>query len=359
MPSLSGTLQLLAVVGVTVVAFGLLIVIHEAGHFAVARLAGMRVERFSLGYGPVLWSTRKGDTEYCLSAVPFGGYVRIAGMAPGEDVDPTDRTQYANQPAWRRFAVIVAGPAMNYLAALALAAGLIAGYGFREPDPAPVLGEVLPGSPAARAGLQAGDRVLSVAGTPVDGWADLVTAVRAHPGQEIEVVLRRAGSPADAPPTVLRARPEDAGGFGRLGIGPSLRVLEARPGQAISVAVRRTNEKAAEILAGLSQVVTRKQKAELRGPVGIAQEMVRSARAGVAPFLMMVWFISIVLALFNLLPIPALDGGRLVFLLYEIVTRRRVDQRVENLVHLVGFVLLFGLLVAVTLFGDLARLFQR
>jgi regulator of sigma E protease len=105
-------------------------------------------------------------------------------------------------------------------------------------------------------------------------------------------------------------------------------------------------------------MVTGRQRAELRGPLGIAQEMARSARAGAAPFVTIVWFISIALALFNLLPIPALDGGRLVFLVYEIVTRRRVDQRVEGIVHLAGFIALFGLLVAVTLFGDLARMLR-
>jgi regulator of sigma E protease len=106
-------------------------------------------------------------------------------------------------------------------------------------------------------------------------------------------------------------------------------------------------------------MVTGKQRAELRGPVGIAQEMARSARAGAAPFVSIVWFISIALALFNLLPLPALDGGRLVFLGYELVTRRRVNQRVESFVHLAGFVALFGLIIAVTVFGDLARLLGR
>ena len=106
-------------------------------------------------------------------------------------------------------------------------------------------------------------------------------------------------------------------------------------------------------------MVTRKQKAELQGPVGIAQEMARSARAGMAPFLMMVWLISLMLAIFNFLPLPALDGGRLIFLVYEMVFRRPVNQRVEAVIHTVGFVLLFGLLIGVTLFGDLPRLFRR
>ena len=352
-------LSWLAVVGVTVVAFGLLIVIHELGHFLAARLCGMRVDRFSVGFGPVVWARRRGETEWALSAVPLGGYVKIAGMTPGEDVAPGDRSAYCNQPAWRRFLVILAGPAANYLLAIALAIALIATMGLREPDPAPVVGEVVAGGPADRAGLRAGDRVLLADGKPVDSWAALVQAVRAHPGQDLPLELVRPGTAAGLPPLRVVVRPEDAGGIGRVGMAPALVAVRAGPLEAIGVGLRRTNEKAAEILAGLGQVVTRRQKAELRGPVGIAEEMARSARAGAAPFLMMVWLISIMLALFNFLPLPALDGGRLAFLAYEITTRRPVNQRVEGVVHLIGFVALVGLLLAVTVFGDLARLLLR
>jgi len=346
----------LLVILVVVLAFGLLIVIHELGHFLVARWSGMRVERFSVGYGPVLWSRKRGETEWAVSAVPFGGYVRIAGMNPGEDIPAGDTSAYANQPAWRRFAVIVAGPAMNYVFAVLLAVALIATFGFREPDPTPTVGEVIPGSPAEQAGLQPGDRVVDVDGQPVETWRDLVAAVVARPGRAVAFRVRRGDA---AEPITVTATPADQGGRGRLGVGPALREVRAAPGQALRHGFRITNEKGGEILAGLGQMVTGRQRAELRGPIGIAEEMAKSARAGAAPFLTMVWFISIVLALFNLLPIPALDGGRLVFLVYEIVARRRVDQRVESFVHLVGFVLLFGLLLAVTLFGDLARLLGR
>jgi len=356
---MTSILSWLAVVAVTAVAFGLLIVVHELGHFAAARLSGMRVDRFSVGFGPVVWSRRRGDAEWALSAVPLGGYVKIAGMAPGEEIDPGDTGAYCHQPAWRRFLVILAGPAANYLLAVVLAVALIATLGLREPDPDPVVGEVIPGGAAERAGLAPGDRVLSAAGQPVPTWAALVAAVRAHPGVDLPLEIRRAGAPPDAPPLRVVARPENANGIGRVGMAPHLVALRAGPAEALAVGFRRTNEKAAEILGGLAQVVSRKQKAELRGPVGIAEEMAHSARAGAGPFLMMVWLISIMLALFNFLPLPALDGGRLVFLAYEMVTRRPVDQKVEGVVHLVGFVALIGLLLAVTIFGDLARLLRH
>ena len=355
MPQVFGSSASYAVVVVVVAAaFGALIVIHELGHFVVARLSRMRVERFSVGFGPVLLRRRRGDTEWALSAIPFGGYVKIAGMGPGEKVEPGDMGAYANQAPWRRFAVILGGPAMNYLAAILTAALMLASVGFREPDPAPVIGEVLAGGAAQRAALSAGDRVLSVDGRPISTWAEFVAEIVSHPGQPARLSIQRgAGSPLE-----IVVTPDDVGGRGRLGVAQSALVIRTSPATAVRAAFRVTNQRAAEILAGLGQMVTGRQHAELRGPLGIAQEMARSARAGAAPFVTIVWFISIALALFNLLPLPALDGGRLVFLGYEIVTRRRVNERVEQVVHLAGFVVLFGLLVAVTLFGDLARLFR-
>jgi len=352
-------LSSLAVAAATAVAFGLLIVIHELGHFLAARLSGMRVDRFSVGFGPVVWSRRRGDSEWALSAVPLGGYVKIAGMAPGEDVAEGDLGAYCHQPAWRRFLVILAGPAANYLLAVVLAVALIATLGLREPDPAPVVGEVVPGGAAERAGLAPGDRVVSAAGQPIATWAALVSAVRAHPGVDLALEVRRAGASPDSPPVRIMTRPEDSNGIGRVGMAPHLVALRAGPLEALAAGFERTNERAGEILSGLAQVASRKQKAELRGPVGIAEEMAHSARAGVGPFLMMVWLISIMLALFNFLPLPALDGGRLVFLAYEMVTRRPVNQKVEGVVHFVGFMALLGLLVAVTIFGDLARLLRH
>ncbi|BDG08300.1 RIP metalloprotease RseP [Anaeromyxobacter paludicola] len=351
--ALSAAASFLAVALVVVLAFSFLIVIHEAGHFAVARACGMRVERFSVGYGPVVWSTRRGETEYAISILPFGGYVKIAGMAPDEEIAPGDPAAYSNQPAWRRFLVILTGPAMNYVGAVLLAWAMIATTGIREPDPAPAVGEVVAGSAAERAGLREGDRIVAVDGAPVGSWAALVSAVQARPSRPVRLDVERGGAPL-----ALTAVPDAIGGRGRLGLGPSMRLVRAPPAAALGRGLALTNARAGDILAGLGQMVSRKQQAELRGPVGIAQEMAKSARAGLAPFLSMVWFISIVLALFNLLPIPALDGGRLVFLCYEIVTRRRVDEKVESTVHLVGFIAIFGLIL-LTVFGDLARLFHR
>lgn len=337
-----------------VLAVSLLIVLHEAGHYLAARAFGMRVERFSVGFGPVVAAFRRGETEFAVSALPLGGYVRIAGMSPGEDVDPADRHAYANQAAWRRFAVIVAGPAMNYVTAVLVAAVLLATIGLRAPDPSARVGALVADMPAAAAGLQPGDRILTVAGVTVDSFRALVAELQRHPGERIVLEVDRGGARLALPIT-----PRDDGGVGRVGFAQAQQVIRRGPAAALVEGLGRTNAAAGAQLAAFGSMFSGKQRAELSGPVGIAQELVRGARQGAEPFLALVWTISIVLAILNLLPVPALDGGRLVFLAWEMVTRRRVNEKIENYVHLAGFVALLALILAVTIFGDLARLFGR
>lgn len=339
-----------------VLAVSLLIVVHEAGHYLAARRFGMRVERFSIGFGPVIFSFRRGDTEFAVSALPLGGYVKISGMAPGEAGDTADRGLFANQAAWRRFIVILAGPAMNYLTAILVAWGLLATLGLRTPDPSARIGAPVPGMPAEAAGLRSGDLIAAVAGKPVGSWLELVTELQRHPGESIVLdVVRGEGSAAER--LALRITPKDDGGVGRVGVPQATALVRKGVGEALAEGFARTNTNAALQLRAFGSIFSTKQRVE--GPVGIARELVRGARAGVEPFLGLVWTISVVLAILNLLPVPALDGGRLVFLGYEIVTRRRVNERVEHLLHLAGFLLLVGLILAVTVFGDLPRLLGR
>jgi regulator of sigma E protease len=335
-----------------VLAVSALIVIHEAGHFWAARRSGMRVERFSVGFGPVVLSFRRGDTEFAISALPLGGYVKISGMSPGDDVDPADPTAYANQAAWRRFLVILAGPFMNYAAAILIAAGLISTLGLPVADPTARVGAVVPSSPAEQAGLLPGDRIVSVDGNPVDTFAALVDELRRRPGRTVALGVERG-----AERLTLSVTPRDEGGVGKVGFAQARQLERHGPGTALVQGFERTNAQAGLQLAAFGALFSGKSKAELSGPAGIAQELVRGAKAGLEPFLGLVWVISIVLAILNLLPIPALDGGRLVFLLVEIVTRRRVNEKVENALHLAGFVALVALILAVTVFGDLPKLF--
>lgn len=341
------------VIVVTVLAIALLIVIHELGHLLVARACGMRVERFSVGFGPVLLKRVRGETEWALSAIPLGGYVKIAGMAAEEEIDPTDRAAYCNQPAWRRFLVILAGPAMNYVAAVLLAALLFLTIGFWVADPSSNIGAVVKGGAADQGGLRSGDRVLAIDGVSVSTWQEMVVQIQGRAGRSTQVAVDRQGQRLE-----LTITPRSDAGVGRIGVGPGSSPLRTPPGQALGRALDLTNSKASEVLGGFWQMVTGRQRPQVQGPLGIAQEMARSAREGGGPFLSTVWLISLVLAIFNLLPIPALDGGRLLVLAYEIGTRRRVNPRIENVFHMVGFAALLLLLVGVTIFGDLARMLR-
>ncbi len=337
-----------AVLGVSV-----LIVIHEAGHFLVARAFGMKVERFSVGFGPVLLSVERGGTQFALSALPLGGYVKITGMTPGEDVDPSDPALYSNQASWRRFLAILAGPAMNYVSAVVLGAVLLLGPGLRTPDPSASVGRVVAGTPAEQAGLEAGDHILSVADRPVASWDDLVRELQSHPGQQIALVIER-GQGASSQQLTLQLTPRDEGGMGRAGFEQhALPVRSQGLGSALADAFRRTNEIAWSQVTVFGKLFSGNKGTKLLGPIGMGDLLVTAWRRGGAEFVNLLWIISVVLAVLNLFPIPALDGGRLVFLGYEVVTRRRVDARVENVVHLVGFVALIALLVGVTVFGDL------
>lgn len=336
-----------------VLGISLLIVLHEAGHFLSARAFGMKVERFSVGFGPVLFSTRRAGTEFVVSALPLGGYVRIAGMAPGDEVDPADRSVYANQAAWRRFVTILAGPAMNYVGAALLGAALLLGPGLKSADPGPAVGRLVPGFPAEQAGLADGDRVRSVAGVPVSTWDELVAQLQAHPGQALALEVDR-GQGEGARQLTLSLTPRDEGGVGRAGFEPH-QLWQRSDGfpAALAEAVRRTNALSWSQVTVFGKLFSGGKGTKLSGPIGIGQQLLRAAREGPAAFVNLLWVISAVLAVLNLFPLPALDGGRLVFLAYEVVARRRVNARVESAVHAVGFVALIALLLGVTVLGDL------
>jgi regulator of sigma E protease len=344
---------------VAVLAFALLVVVHEAGHAVAARLSGMRVERFSVGFGPALARFRRGETEYVLSALPLGGYVKIAGMAPGEEVAAADPRNFSNQPAWRRFLVIAAGPAMNYLLAIALATALAATLGFAVRDPSSSVGVLEPGYPAERAGLAEGDRVLSVGGTPVSTWDDLVREIQRRPGQATPIEVERAEGGA-ARRLALTLVPREEGGVGRAGFGQHL-LRERRAGLgAIALGVGQTHATAGATLSALARIFSREKGApKLHGPLRIGEEMARAAQRGGEALVHILFNISVALALFNLLPVPGLDGGRLVFLGYEIVARRRANERIESILHAIGIALLLVLLLGVTVFGDLPGLLRR
>jgi regulator of sigma E protease len=323
---------------------GILMVVHETGHYVAARAFGMRVTKFSLGMAPVLWRFRpkNSPTTFQIGALPFFAYVQIAGMNPLEEVPDDDKGSYANASLLGRIVTIVAGSLANYLIASVFFFGSILLNGKPTTVVKPIADQ-----PAAQAGMRDGDKVVEVDGVAVETWEQFRSLVVQRPNKATPVVVERDGARQ-----TLTVTPAATGenGVGQVGVRPvsgPVPVVEAA-----KTAVLMPPAVVSDLVRGLARWVTGKQKAELGGPAAIVKEGARMARLGVGELLFFLGFLSANLAGFNLLPIPALDGGRLIFLGYEAVTRRRPDAMVEAHVHLVGFFMLLALMVVVT-YGDL------
>lgn len=335
---------------VAILGISLLVIVHEAGHYLAARAFGMRVLRFSIGFGPVLWKhqPRNSPTVFQLCAIPFLAYVMIAGMNPTEDVDPRDPELYPNKGVVARIVTIFAGPFANYLAASVMVF-LAAIVGWREDVPTEpmIVQSVGASSPAAKAGVQAGDAIVEANGRSIRDVHELIAVTAPRAGQPTVYVLERDGRrlpPVTITPDLIRDR-------GIIGVTPT---TEARyqpmpVGEAAIAAVVYPFTLTMLSLRGMADLVERRTTEGLTGPVGMTKLVGEQAQKGLFEFVHILIYISVALGLFNLLPIPALDGGRLVFLGYEVVTRRRANEQIEAAVHAVGLVLLLGVIALVTL----------
>ncbi len=329
---------------VAILLFGLLIAIHEAGHYLAARWAGMRVEKFSIGFGPSLATFRRGETDWRIGVIPFGGYVQIAGMSG--DPGPEDPGSYAAKPAWKRLVVILAGATMNYLLAWTLLVALL-GSGAMVPDPSSRIGGVAPEMPAATAGLQADDRILAVDGAPVETFAAVAERVGASPGKPVALAIDRGGERLEVTLTPTAD--------GKVGIYGAQTLRSYGFLESLKEATLRTFWGSVNMIGSLVALVQGKAEGDLMGPVGIAHEVARQAERGFRWLVGIAASLSLALGFFNLLPIPGLDGARAAFLGVEVVRRKPVDQRIEGWVHGIGLLLLLGLMAVVTV-DDIRRI---
>jgi regulator of sigma E protease len=340
-------------IALAIVGLALLIVLHEGGHFLVARLCGMRVERFSIGFGNPLVSFKRGQTIYQIAPIPLGGFVQITGLNPHEEFDHNDPYVYPNRPRWMRLAVLVAGPAANYLTACVLALVIFAGFG--KPGHITKIDEVFPGTPAEAVGLKRGDVLLEGNGKALSDQYPISNVIKEANGAPVTVKVRRAGQPVEV--TVAPRKDEKSGDY-RIGIQLG-QMLEPVP---LTTALRDAAvipvTESAMMLRGFYEMIVGKQQASLSGPVGIARELAKRADQGMFEFLVIIMKLSIYLGLFNLLPVPALDGGRALFLGIGALRRKEVNAKTEATVHMVGLVLLLGVFVVVT-FKDIKEIVVR
>jgi regulator of sigma E protease len=438
-------IEVLEKAGLFVALLGLLVFVHESGHFLAAKLLRIRVEVFSLGFGPRLFGFRRGDTDYRVSLVPLGGYVKMTGEIGGEDAEPDDPRAFSAKPRWARFLVMVAGAAFNVILAVLLWAGL-AMHGINVPvaeDGPPTVGVVVPGGPADRAGLRPGDEILAIGSETVEDRRTFQRAMLLNPGATLVFAVRREGerlelpvrlgrddstphrlgdaglflrvpfqivqvlddSPAaaagfEAEDTIISvngqpvesqdhlvqliqdssgapidfllaregetrrvevvpAREED--GVWRIGVafGPAAEFLSLGPVGALTFALRTAWEHAGDLFYTLRQLILgRVGLLVMSGPLEIASFLHQTAQLGPIPLIHLLAWISLQLGIINLLPIPVLDGGHIMVLAVEGIARRDLSLRLKERIMIAGLV--FLILFMVTVIGlDIFKMVVR
>lgn len=337
----------IAVLGVLAVIV-VLVVAHELGHFLVAKWTGMRVEEFAVGFGRPKWTfLRKDGTEYNLRAIPAGGFVRIAGMDPGE-MGPPDG--FNAQSVWKRMAVIFAGPFASFLFAYILFSSIGMLYGL--PLGQPYVAGIQAKSPAAEVGLKPNDHFVSVAGVKTDNLEAMMEAIRNRPGERIEVVVERDGRNVTLYPTTLSV---DEGGkkIGRLGFTPAADIVKL----GIVDSIREGNRISFMLLRQLIAVITSpdRMKREAGGPLAIIDATHKAAQRGMADLVILTAGLSLNFAVLNLLPIPVLDGGHLLLLGVEVVQRRRLSAKAQQTALAVGLMML-AIIIVLVMYKDISAL---
>ena len=336
----------------TVFVFGLLVFVHELGHFITAKLTGMRVDEFAIGFGPRLVSFRYGETVYSIRIVPLGGFNDIAGMA-ADDNDAGERG-YCRKPILSRMIVILAGSAMNFILPVVLFFGIFFFAGVQTPNPAPVLGTVLADNPAANAGLMANDRIVAIDGQSIETWQEMVDAIRTNHGTvPMTMQVDRAGQEL-----TVRVTPHYDAAHDRGVIGIVNAYESTYPGfiQSVTMAFERTAMIVVMMMDALYRIVLELSGSELAGPIGVAQMAGEVAEMGIVPLLNFAALLSLNLAIINLLPVPALDGGHFLTLCVEAVRGKPLSPKVMHYVQNagVGFIVLLMLLA---MKNDVVRIF--
>lgn len=336
-----------------VIVIAICVIVHEGGHYLAAVWRDVQVHEFSFGMGPAIVSKRHNGVLWSIRSFPVGGFVRLEGMEdkplPEDTPDPT--RAFPIRKAWERFAIIAGGPIFNILLAWILTAMLLSFHGVLDTK-SPVIGDLMPGFPAAEMGARPGDRVISINGTQITEWREIRECLQKLDVNEVSVIVQRQGENVELNGTVLYSEEYGA----RLwGIQPS------RAKSPLHVAAAKSLhycwQMSVDIITGLIRMLTGKMEADVTGPVGIAVMAGDAARQGFWTFFSFLAVINLNLGLLNLLPLPALDGGRLVFLFGEMISGRRFPEKWENRVHIVGLALLLALIAFVTM-NDIYRIFR-
>lgn len=335
-----------------IVVFGLIVLVHELGHFITAKLTGMYVEEFAIGFGPKIVSFKYGETRYSIRAIPLGGFNKISGMDL-EDTSAGDRA-YCKKPLLSRLLVISAGSLMNFILPIFLIAFSAYYYGITTPSNAPVIGQVMVSSPAYDAGLKAGDKIVSIDGFSINNWQEIGEKLQDKEGRSVHLIINRDNE--DRKIQVFPRQDADSKKL-LIGIMPSGTTEHFSLGQSLEIGFSYVVNVIQEMYKGLLDLITGKSSAELSGPIGVAQMTSQYAKMGMQALITFTAILSINLGVINLLPIPALDGGHIVMLIIEGIYGKPISPKVLKKVQAIGVVLLLSLMVFATT-KDIFKIFN-
>ncbi|MDD5628562.1 MAG: M50 family metallopeptidase [Elusimicrobia bacterium] len=330
--------------------FGLVIFLHELGHFLMCLRLGVRVERFAFGMGPELFGVTRGGTRYSLCAFPVGGFVKPAGEELESSSGKPD--EYYGQCWYRRLAIVYSGPLMNYVLAFVLFTGVVYLKGLPEFGDKPIIGNLVTGFPADRAGIRIGDEILALNGQPITVWKQLSDGIHALPRSEVTIRYRREGRELQAR---LTTKMDESTGYGVVGIMPESVYRPVGLFIAAWEGAAQCYNFTAVTAKTIASKIYHRERPDLAGPVGIAQMVSRAAHSGWEDLVFLIGFISVAIGFFNLLPVPLLDGGHACLYIWEGLSRRKLTQELMTRANSVGFVLL-ALLIIFATYSDVVRL---
>lgn len=363
-----------------VIVLSVVVFIHEYGHFIVGRWCGVQVDAFSIGFGPELWArVDRHGTRWRVAAIPLGGYVKFHGDANGASVPDPDAVEampaaeravtFAAQPVWKRAAIVFAGPFANFLLAIAIFAGLFAFYG--RTVLAPRIGSVVAGGAGEAAGFMPGDLVLTIDGTQIDTFGKMQEIVSVSADTKLVFVVRRSDRDVTIAATPAWREVESAAGkvrIGMLGLKASTAAADVHeerygPVQSLGLALEETWQVVHRTGTYVGGLISGRESADqLSGPIGIAQisgQMAQAAtKVGLAPFLNLIAILSVSIGLLNLMPVPLLDGGHLLFFGIEAARGRALNERAQEVAFRIGLAMV-GMLMIFSTYNDIARLIQR
>ena len=320
-----------------IIAFSLLIIVHELGHFTLAKINGVKVEEFSLGMGPKLFGYKGKETEYLIKALPIGGYVKMLG----EEETVSDKRAFSSKTPAQKLSIIAAGPFMNLILAILLF-GIVGSRGYLVP----VVSKLEANTPAVTSGIQVGDKILKVNNKKISTWEDFSTEVYTTKGKALDLTLLRNGKSEIINVTPVMNTEEKR--F-IIGIYPST-LKNPTISQDISYGFRQTGSLIKQTIGFFGTLFKgQASSSDFGGPVTIIKLSGAVAKAGIIPLMTFAAYLSVQLAIFNIIPFPALDGGWIFLFLFEIITRKKVDDKKVGFINYIGFALIMTLMVLVTI----------